>query len=593
MRRLALPLLLAVGCALVAWLGFFYFRDDFSTHYPIKVLSAHAFRAGELPYWNFADGGGQPLAGNPNTLTFYPDNVLYLFLPPHAAFNLHFILHLIAAWFAMRALTRSRWAAWVYVLSGVAISATAFYNIVAAVALIPFALWAAHRCRPLLLGCAFGLLGLAGEPVTLLAAALMVGIVAFGRMRAKHWAIAIVLAIVIASPQLVATSEIAKEVERAHGFSTETTLNASLYPLRLLELAIPYPFDLGRPRLFLLLFFGAIAVPALLQRSRYVAAFFVLLFFALGRYNPIVSWVVDALPSLRIVRYPEKLALPMVVALAVLAAPLLERRTWRWATLVPLALAAVFVIPIDWFAPYDAPFVSPQRIFRQPTAGGQLPIRADYRKRAALREPLFGAVSGLRYVLNRSGDGMHSLLSRIANERYLATHNERYLRIAAGLPPAFVVPRVVGVRSVNEAVGLIEGNAFDERTSAIAPSRWNGFTSDGRVTSYRESVQSIEIGVAGRGPMMLFVNQSFFTAWDAGGLPIVPLDLDRLGVVVPAGVTHVTLRFGRHRTLVVAAWVVSSLLLLAGALRLRLEVFDRRAGEVERAADEDGARVGA
>src|ERR1041384_7739770 len=121
-RKVAIPLALAVAAMLVAWLGFFFFRDNFSTHYPIKVLSSQSFRAGEIPWWNFADGGGQPLAGNPNTLTFYPDNVLYLFLPAHVAFNLHFLIHLVAAWFAMRALSKSTFAAWLYVLSGLALS---------------------------------------------------------------------------------------------------------------------------------------------------------------------------------------------------------------------------------------------------------------------------------------------------------------------------------------------------------------------------------------------------------------------------------------------------------------------------------------
>src|SRR5260370_36657883 len=98
-------LLLATCCSLLALGGFFYFRDIFSTHYPIKVLSQASWRAGAIPLWNFADGGGQPLAGNPNTLSFYPDNVLYLFLPAYVAFNLHFLLHLIGGWLAMRALT--------------------------------------------------------------------------------------------------------------------------------------------------------------------------------------------------------------------------------------------------------------------------------------------------------------------------------------------------------------------------------------------------------------------------------------------------------------------------------------------------------
>ena len=89
-----------VAAALASVVFFFYFRDNFSTHYPVKVISAAVWRAGEIPWWNFHAGGGQPLAGNPNTLSFYPDNVLYLVLPAHVAFNLHFVLHLIGAWLA-------------------------------------------------------------------------------------------------------------------------------------------------------------------------------------------------------------------------------------------------------------------------------------------------------------------------------------------------------------------------------------------------------------------------------------------------------------------------------------------------------------
>src|SRR5205085_2270708 len=169
--KLAAALALAAA-ALASALLFFYFRDNFATHYPVKVISAAVWRAGEIPWWNFYAGGGQPLAGNPNTLSFYPDNVLYLLLPAHVAFNLHFLLHLTLAWFAMRALTRSRWAAWLYVFSGIAISAMCFYNLIVALAMVPFALWASERGRWLQLGAAFGLMALAGEPVTIVAAAI-------------------------------------------------------------------------------------------------------------------------------------------------------------------------------------------------------------------------------------------------------------------------------------------------------------------------------------------------------------------------------------------------------------------------------------
>src|SRR6266545_132493 len=84
-RRLLVWTAVAIAFALVARFGFFFFRDNFSTSYPLKVISAASYRAGEIPYWNFHDSGGQPLAGSPGAQTFYPDNVLYLFLPAHVA----------------------------------------------------------------------------------------------------------------------------------------------------------------------------------------------------------------------------------------------------------------------------------------------------------------------------------------------------------------------------------------------------------------------------------------------------------------------------------------------------------------------------
>ena len=347
--------IIAAAAVVFSSVFFFFFRDNFSTHYPIKVISAAIFRAGELPYWNFYDGGGQPLAGNPNTLTFYPDNVLYLFLPAHVAFNLHFIFHLVGAWFAMRALSRSTPAAWLYVLSGAAISATAFYNLIVAIALVPLAFLAAERRSALLLGLSFGLLALAGEPVMVLSTALGVVIILFSRGPAPSPArllAAGAIAVVIALPQLIAYSEISAEVERAHRFSTQTVLNASLSPMRLIEFVVGPIRAVSEPRLFLSLFVGVIVVPALFQRSRYLLLAAVLLFFALGRLNPLIAAAVDALPAIRVARFPEKFAVPLTVALIVLAARLLANRVWQVVTFFPLALWAAVTLPVDFFAPY-------------------------------------------------------------------------------------------------------------------------------------------------------------------------------------------------------------------------------------------------
>jgi len=592
MRRLAPILLLSAICLLLSEFGFFYFRDNFSTHYPIKVFSAQSFRAGEIPWWNFADGGGQPLAGNPNSLTFYPDSVLYLMLPAHVAFNLHFLIHLVAAWFAMRACVRQapspvesgqarapvphNFAAWLYVLSGLALSATGFYTLITAVALIPFALWAAERRSALFLGTAFGLLALATEPVTILATALAVAIVAFGRMPIVRVAGAAFIAFVIASPQLVAYSEIAREVERSHGFSAQTVLNASLAPRRLLEMVIGPIFPPPSQHLFISLFIGVIVVPALFQRSRYVAVALLMLFLALGGSNPLVAAVVRAFPAIRIGRYPEKFVMVAVVALVVLSAMVYarakEKRYWLLVTFAPMLVWLPLNLLVDSFAPYRVDRVVPseQRVWLKGLPGGQAPSRLDYRLRATHRDALFGSIAGMQYALVRSPDDMHSLLSRVALERWTATRHPRWLAIATA-PPASIIPHAIATRSVNEAVQRIESS--DDH---VAPAAFDS-APDARVLSYARKGQLIAIDAVG--PALLMVNQSYFRSWVARAgeqtLRTMPVDLDRLGVIVPSGTQHIELRFGRRGTLTVAAWLLSSLALLAAALSLRFQRGER------------------
>ncbi|HEX3068502.1 MAG TPA: hypothetical protein VHX14_07990 [Thermoanaerobaculia bacterium] len=599
--RLFFLLLLAVSGALLAWLGFFFFRDNFATHYAIKVLSATAFRAGEIPWWNFADGGGQPLAGNPNTLTFYPDNFLYLLLPAHVAFNLHFLIHLALGWFAMRALTRSTFGAWLWVLSGAAISALSFYNLVTAIALVPFAFLAAERKSATKLGLAFGLLALAGEPVTIAATAIAVlvlvtrrredaktGFVSFASSRLRVIIVSLVFATVIAAPQLIAYSEVASEVERAHRYSAQTVLNASFDPRRLLEL-IAGPFlSIDAPHLFPSLVIGLIVIPALFRRSRYTLIAALMLFFALGSFNPIVRWAVESIDVLRAGRFPEKFALVMCAALVVLAAEYFRQsatpRIWSIVTFVPLLCWTVWMIPIDWFSPYRTIAQPARRVFVPPAPGGQAIDRDSYRDRARRLEPLFGASAGLEYVLNRSGDGMHSLLSRIASERFTATHNPAWLRIAVA--PSAIVPEAIAAPSISDAVNLIESGA-----PAVAP-RAFASAPGARVTRVLREGQQITIDVATNGPSLLAVDQSYFRSWSARmadrDLDTLPVNLDRLGVIVPASGT-VTLRFGRHHTLVVVTWVLSSLLIAALLLAMRIKEADRRASEIERAGDDDRA----
>ena len=605
-RWLVLWTAAATALALAAQFGFFFYRDNFSTHYPLKVISAASYRAGEIPYWNFHDSGGQPLAGNPSGQTFYPDNILYLFLPAHVAFNLHFLLHLVAAFFAMRALCRARgvseaaahFAAATYVLSGVVVSSASSYHAVVVVALIPFALFAAERRSWRLLGVACGLMGLAAEPVVTFAAAIAIAIVAIGRMRIRDLGLAVLLAVLIASPQLIALSEITGEVERIVGFSTRTALNTSLTWTRVAEIFV-WPLlgvlnELGggalRARLFSTIFLGAIALPALFRRSRYTAIAAVMLFLALGENNPIVLWLVEHGP--RLIRFPEKFIMVFVIAAVVLIAHFYERtryrRIWAIVTLIPLLITAWRALPIDWFAPYDIHGDAPlQRVYVKSTIpSGTMPARVEYRKRAAAREPLFGAVAGVRYALVPSPDNMHSLLSRAALERFHGGTRKRYLDIEM-LPPVVAVPLALGARNLREAVAIVEDPRFDPRAYAAAPVRFHGFRSARtRHLRYTEHGQTIFIELDAEGPVLLLVNQSYFSAWSAQKLETFPMNVDRLGVYVPAGTKTIKLRFGRNRLGVAVAWGASIALLLAV---LAIEIRDRRARQVERPGDDNRA----
>ncbi len=595
--------------------GFFFFRDNFSTHYPVKFLSAAAYRAFEIPYWNFADGGGQPLAGNPNTLTFYPDNVLYLLLPGHAAFNLHFLIHLAIGFAAMRALTRSWFGAWFYLLSGAVISSTSFYNLVVAVAMIPLALLAAERRSTLLLGISFGLMLLAAEPVMLVAMAIAAGIAGLGRLTLRDIGIAAGLALAIASPQLIAFAEIAREVERSVPISANAMLAVSLQPARLLELVWPFGHVLNEPggdrvRLFSTIFAGIIVIPALVRRSRYVVIAGLMLFFALGRFNPVVAAIAEVAGPLRVMRFPEKFVLPLVVALVVLSAELFKGRLrrsappnrsiqtlWIVVTFLPLIWTLWRALPVDWFSAY--------RVERPVTAGrvhssstveaGSLPAREEYRQRARAGEALFGATAGMRYAITPTPDRMHSLRSRMVVERFAsapAPAREKYLRIA-NLPEAYVPVALVIARNIYEETAVIERPSFDERRAIVALSP--APLAPARVTSYVEEGQTIRIGVDATGPSLVVVNQTWFSAWDArvNGLTLstMPVNVDRLGIIVPAGRTAVTLRFGRQRAAAGVSWLISSAVLLAALFAYGVEERNRRAREIERAGDEHAARI--
>src|SRR5438034_3932926 len=109
-----------------------------------------SYARGSFPLWNPYVYLGQPMLANPNYMAFYPTNLFHLFLPFNYAFKLHFIVHPILGglglYFLQRRLGIRALAAFggslVYQFSGPVLSFLNLYNIVPAVALIPWLGWA-------------------------------------------------------------------------------------------------------------------------------------------------------------------------------------------------------------------------------------------------------------------------------------------------------------------------------------------------------------------------------------------------------------------------------------------------------------------
>jgi hypothetical protein len=382
-------------------------RDTQVTHRPLKAFGAAALARGEIPATNPTWGLGQPFAGNPNALPYYPGNLLYRVLPFEGAFQLHFVLHWLLAYLAMRALARelglsadgAALAALTYAGSGYLLSALSFYNLLAVVAWCPLVLWGVvrgDRRGTLLGGVACGLMLLGGEPVT---AALVVPAMAAAGIARWKWrgGLARCLAVgalgtLVAAPQVVATARVLPFSQRAlEGVSPALAVAQSLHPARLLELLLPLPW--GWPHDFGRLGFWATSVTPFepYVYSLHVGALgFALalagaararLWSALAAAGLALAWALGAAPELLssltagLFRYPQKLLLWFTLGAAVAAGFGLEALLERPRRARALGIAGLMLLA----------GAAAAALFFRPFAGALVPLAA------AGREPLAAA----------------------------------------------------------------------------------------------------------------------------------------------------------------------------------------------------------
>ncbi len=341
-------------------------RDVLNTHLVDRISLGESLRHLELPLIDPLRAGGQALAGNLNALPFYPDNLLLLLGVPGSAgsddsggratlwaLNAHFWLHwflaLAGAFWMGRAFGLSRPAAWmgatVYAFSGYFASQLNLYNTVAAAALAPALVAAlletapgkspAVRRRGLLFAALlWALLLLGGEPLlAVLALALAASaLLIVSSWRAVSWrlALALLAGTLLAAPQIIELLRILPlSFRNAAAFGEPQAIVGSFRLAHLADLL--WPFFFGRPSLtevfapqqfdgyppfhftlypgLLALALAVVGATAGMRRRRLAAwgagALGVALFFALGRFNPVVAGLWH-LPWGRLLHFPAK-----------------------------------------------------------------------------------------------------------------------------------------------------------------------------------------------------------------------------------------------------------------------------------------------
>src|SRR5450631_2114290 len=174
------------------------FRDAQITHWPWRRVAMAALESGRVPFLNEAASGTEPLLANPNAVLLYPTVLLEKVLPPASAFNLHYLLHVLWAFFGARLLASrlgvspggSWFAGAAYAFSGMMLSyGSAFFNSSASASWLP---WCAAAALAIpraasgsaaargsaATGLAFALQLLAGEPaISVLTAVFVVFVV--------------------------------------------------------------------------------------------------------------------------------------------------------------------------------------------------------------------------------------------------------------------------------------------------------------------------------------------------------------------------------------------------------------------------------
>ena len=373
MRRLPPLLLVLLALAFfyqLVFSGLILARGDTYVYfYPYWDARDTALAAGQLPLWTPDLFMGAPLLANPQLGTFYPPNWLTISLDPPDSVRISIVLHVVWAALGTYALAR-RWLDPVAALVSAVVFAFGGYlgahveqiNQLQGLSWLPWLFLLLDRAlrdkRPLLplalLGLAWGMQILSGHTQTVFIAGIGLGVYAIvvsPKRVIRHTvllALAALIALIVASPQLILTQELVSLSNRGGGFNPQQATAFSLPPVLLGRGLLPaYDSQLFGEYVGYVGVIGLeLAVMGAMSDHRerwpWLALALVGVLLALGRHNPLY-WLLAGLPGFNLFRVPARWLALFALGTALLAGMGVQvitysRQKWR-----PYGLAAGFI----------------------------------------------------------------------------------------------------------------------------------------------------------------------------------------------------------------------------------------------------------
>jgi hypothetical protein len=591
-------------------------RDSTLFTYPARAVWAERVMAGDLPEWNPSVGLGVPVLAAPVHGTLYPPNALLLLFDTPTALTALYALHLVLAGVGGLLLARrlgcrteaALVAALICAVGGFAVSMIGNGDKVFTCAWVPWAalgLVATTQAPPgrwhrgvAGTAMAFAMIALAGDAFTWFQAGL-VGVPL--AVAASRWCWQTVgrllavaaLALVLSAPALLPPLAFVGESDRSGGVRADEAAYWSTEPGDLVGLVVPGDERRGDPssgRTYASsLYVGLAALAALAARRRRTTIALwgcvaVATTLALGSHTPVHELAREWVPPLAYMRYPEKHALAVVLALALLAAAgwerLLEAGEARWpdrvrriAFLVPLVAAVDLTraaMPlVDWTdaaalrsppplaAPLRSPEPGPTRVARSRNLGNSLATLAfNHGIQFGLAHvPGFDPVQSPRLARlwdTLSTDGVRAAQRlRIA---YAVTPTPRGIDVLAipGVPPRVVAVSRVHIADDPAGIARLASSGFDDLGEAVVapggPARalhGDGPAGTCRITRYDPEAVDVDCTLAREGLVVLA--DAHARGWsatlDGVTVPIVRANVVMRGVYVRPGQHRLGFRF--------------------------------------------------